>query len=41
VPVSLYAILLAAITLTALAFSGKVGDRKPQPKTPVVHESSV
>jgi MHS family shikimate/dehydroshikimate transporter-like MFS transporter len=31
VPVSLYAIGLAAITLVALAFSGKVGDRKPQP----------
>lgn len=31
VPVSLYAILLAAITLTAVAFSGKVGDRKLQP----------
>jgi MHS family shikimate/dehydroshikimate transporter-like MFS transporter len=42
VPVSLYAILLALITLVALAFSGKVGDLKPQPeKTDVVHESRV
>lgn len=41
VPVSLYAILLALITLVALAFSGKVGDLKPQPETHVVHESRV
>jgi MFS transporter, MHS family, shikimate and dehydroshikimate transport protein len=41
VPVSLYAILLAAITLVALAFSGKVGDRKPQPVTRAVQEFSV
>lgn len=41
VPVSLYAILLALITLTALAFSRNVGDRKPQPATRAVQESSV
>lgn len=31
VPASLYAIALALITMVALAFSGKVGDRKTQP----------
>ena len=42
VPVSLYAILLSLITLVALAFSGKVGDLKPQKReTHVVQESRV
>lgn len=42
VPVSLYAILLSLITLVALAFSGKVGDLKPQKReVHVVQESRV